>query len=173
MSTASWIELSSIILIVLWNGFFVAAEYAFVTVRRTRLQELVEQGSRRAPVGAHDRRGPDALHLGDAARRDALVAWRSAPSASRPSRASSSRALGLSGAARRGVAGTLAIIVAFAIITTLHVVLGEIVPKTIGLGRAERVALWVAGPCGSSSASSSRSSGRSSAWRAWSTAGSG
>ena len=48
MSTLTVIELGSIFLIVLWNAFFVAAEYAFVTVRRTRLEELIEQGSRRA-----------------------------------------------------------------------------------------------------------------------------
>ena len=48
MSTQMAIGLGSIVFIVVWNGFFVAAEYAFVTVRRTRLQELVAQGSKRA-----------------------------------------------------------------------------------------------------------------------------
>jgi len=48
VSTLTTIELASIIFIVLWNAFFVAAEYAFVTVRRTRLEELIDQGSRRA-----------------------------------------------------------------------------------------------------------------------------
>ena len=36
------------VVIVAANAFFVAAEYAFVTVRRTRLEELIAQGSRRA-----------------------------------------------------------------------------------------------------------------------------
>src|SRR5581483_4627686 len=41
-------ELLAVLLIVGANGFFVAAEYALVTVRRTRMQELIDQGSRRA-----------------------------------------------------------------------------------------------------------------------------
>jgi CBS domain containing-hemolysin-like protein len=48
LSTTTALELVSIVICVLWNGFFVAAEYAFVSVRRTRLDELVASGSRRA-----------------------------------------------------------------------------------------------------------------------------
>src|SRR5215468_4145022 len=48
MSTLTLIELLSIVVIIAWNAFFVAAEYAFVSVRRTRLEELVAQGNRRA-----------------------------------------------------------------------------------------------------------------------------
>jgi CBS domain containing-hemolysin-like protein len=145
MSTASWIELSSIIFIVLWNGFFVAAEYAFVTVRRTRLQELVEQGSRRAKAVLAIVEDP--THFISAMQLAVTLSSLALGAVGEPAFSSLvESAFGLSGDARRGVAGTLAIIVAFAIITTLHVVLGEIVPKTIGLGRAERVAIWVAGP---------------------------
>ena len=46
MTTA--LELVAVALVVAANGFFVAAEYALVTVRRTRLQELEAQGSRAA-----------------------------------------------------------------------------------------------------------------------------
>ena len=46
MTTA--LELLAVVLIVAANGFFVAAEYALVTVRRTRIQELDAQGSRAA-----------------------------------------------------------------------------------------------------------------------------
>ena len=42
------LALLAVLLIVLANGFFVAAEYALVTMRRTRVQELVDQGSRGA-----------------------------------------------------------------------------------------------------------------------------
>ena len=46
MTTA--LELVAVALVIAANGFFVAAEYALVTVRRTRLQELEAQGSRAA-----------------------------------------------------------------------------------------------------------------------------
>ena len=46
MTTA--LELLAVAVIVAANGFFVAAEYGLVTVRRTRMQELDAQGSRRA-----------------------------------------------------------------------------------------------------------------------------
>ena len=44
MSTLTAIELASIVVILAWNAFFVAAEYAFVAARRTRLRELADQG---------------------------------------------------------------------------------------------------------------------------------
>ena len=44
------LEIAAVLLIVLANGFFVAAEYALVTARRTRLQELADQGMRRAKI---------------------------------------------------------------------------------------------------------------------------
>ena len=45
MSTLTILEIVGILLIVAWNAFFVSAEYAFVAVRRTRIDELVEEGS--------------------------------------------------------------------------------------------------------------------------------
>ena len=48
MSTTTAIGLAAIALIIAWNAFFVAAEYAFVAARRTRLRELADDGSRAA-----------------------------------------------------------------------------------------------------------------------------
>ena len=45
MSALTAVEIGLIILIVAWNAFFVSAEFAFVAVRRTRIDELVEEGS--------------------------------------------------------------------------------------------------------------------------------
>ena len=50
MSIGTALELGSVVLVILWNAFFVAAEYAFVSVRHTRLDELVSQGDKRARV---------------------------------------------------------------------------------------------------------------------------
>ena len=43
-----FLELLAVVVLILLNGFFVAAEYSLVTVRRTRLKELVDEGSRPA-----------------------------------------------------------------------------------------------------------------------------
>lgn len=140
MSTLTIIEIAAIAVIILWNAFFVAAEYAFVAVRRTRIDELVEEGSataRRVRAIIDDPpRFISAVQVaitfsslalgavGEPAVSDAL-----------------SRLVGDTGAA-----AVISVIIAFAIITTLHVVLGEIVPKTLTLSRAEGVALAVAVP---------------------------
>src|SRR3954452_7370485 len=48
MSIVTVIELGLIGFFILWNAFFVSAEYAFVSVRHTRIDELIAQGDRRA-----------------------------------------------------------------------------------------------------------------------------
>jgi CBS domain containing-hemolysin-like protein len=145
MTALTATEIGSILLIVLWNGFFVAAEYAFVTVRRTRLHELIAQGSKRAASVLRIVENPthfiSAMQLAVTLSSLALGAV-GEPAISRALEG----AFGVEGKANTGLAGLLAVIIAFVLITTLHVVLGEIVPKTIGLGRAEATALWVAGP---------------------------
>ena len=138
-------EIGMIAVIIAWNAFFVAAEYAFVAVRRTRIDELVEEGS------ASAKRVQSLLQ--DPAR--FISAFQVAITLS-------SLALGavgepaVSGVFEEafgsiGVLGDSAVVVvsvvfAFAIISGLHVVLGEIVPKTVTLSRAETVALWVVLP---------------------------
>ena len=47
------ISLAIVVLLIAMNGFFVAAEFALVSVRRTRIQELVDDGSRRALLVRH------------------------------------------------------------------------------------------------------------------------
>ena len=135
MSTLTVIELGSIFLIVLWNAFFVAAEYAFVTVRRTRLEELIEQGSRRAK--AVMRIVDDLPSFISAIQLAITLSSLALGAVGEPA---FSRVvediLGLTGASREGLASTISVIIAFAVISTLHTVLGEIVPKTFTL--AER-----------------------------------
>jgi magnesium and cobalt exporter, CNNM family len=129
------IELIAVAVLILLNGFFVAAEYALVTVRRTRLHELEEQGNRRARLVLRLTAVPPrfiaAMQLGVTA---------------------TSLAIGAIGepALRRAfdpvMATLLAIILAFLIITFLHVVVGELMPKGLALGNSERTALFVSAP---------------------------
>ena len=145
MSTLTIIEISVIVVIIAWNAFFVSAEFAFVAVRRTRIDELVEEGSRSAKRVRHLIDDParfiSAFQVAITLSSLALGAV-GEPAVS----AVFEQVLGNVGALGEGAIAVLSVILAFALITALHVVLGEIVPKTLTLSRAESVALGVALP---------------------------
>ncbi len=133
------------VVMVIMNGFFVAAEFALVKVRGSQLDELVKQGRPFAKT---------ARWLGD--RMDASL------SACQLGITMASLALGWVGEpafARLlepvfhaiGVTSTTALhttgfIVAFTIITTLHLVIGEQAPKIYAIRRPELIVLWCALP---------------------------
>jgi putative hemolysin len=124
-----------ILLLVLGNAVFVAAEYALVTARRTRLEERARAGSRRAGV---------ALKL-----LDEPVRFISTVQVGITVFGILLGALGepfLSRYFDDWVSREVAFIISFLILTYLSVVLGELVPKSIALQRAERLAVWLAVP---------------------------
>ena len=130
-----FLELLAVAALILLNGYFVAAEYALVTVRRTRIQELAQKGDRRARavlrIVADPPRFIAAMQLGVTGASLAIGA------------------LGEQVLARVFdplFASVIAFALAFLIITFLHVVVGELVPKGIALGYSERVALAVSTP---------------------------
>jgi CBS domain containing-hemolysin-like protein len=140
------LELVAVALIVAANGFFVAAEYALVTVRRTRLQELETQGSRGArrvlALVASPPRFISAIQLGVTLSSLGLGAI-GEPVVSRLLRSPLDL---LPQSWHTGVATTISVILAFVVLSFFHVVMGEIVPKSFTLAHGERVALIVAGP---------------------------
>jgi CBS domain containing-hemolysin-like protein len=142
VSLTTAVELLVIVICVLWNAFFVAAEYAFVSVRHTRLDELVDEGSRRARTVRKIVSDPShfisAMQLGITLSSLALGALGEPAVA----RVFESAVGGVSG----GVSTAVSVALAFLVITILHVVIGEIVPKSYTLPRAESVALAVAVP---------------------------
>jgi putative hemolysin len=121
--------------LILLNAFFVAAEYALVTVRRTRMQEIEALGNRRARL---------VLRLTDEPPR--FIA------AMQLGVTGTSLAIGALGEPALSrlfdpiMATALAFAIAFLIITFLHVVAGELVPKGIALGYPEQTALAVSAP---------------------------
>jgi putative hemolysin len=124
-----------ILLLVLGNAIFVAAEYSLVTARRTRLEELAKRGNRRAKT---------ALRL-----LDEPVRFISTVQVGITVFGILLGALGepfLSRFFDDWVSRGVAFIFSFLILTYLSVVLGELVPKSIALQRAERLALWLAAP---------------------------
>ncbi len=144
--TVSWalvfLKLGLVLFLVAANGFFVAAEFAFVGVRRSRIETLAAAGKASAErlltllnnLNAYlsaSQLGITLASLG--------LGWVGEPVIARLLEQPFS---GLSEGWRHG----LSFFIAFSIITTLHIVLGEQAPKLFGLARAESVALTVSLP---------------------------
>ena len=134
------IKLFAVIVLVLANGFFVAAEFALVSVRRTRIDELVENGNVMARAVQRAVRDLDryiaATQLGITM---------------------ASLALGFLGEPTLGAlleswlgwapgGHTIGLVSAFVIITALHIIFGELAPKSIALQYPEKTSLTVAQP---------------------------
>jgi putative hemolysin len=131
----TFLELIAVLLLVAGNAFFVAAEYALVTARRSRVEELAEAGNRRARIALRIMDSPvrfigtvqlgiTAFSIGLGAVGEPLVeGWFDQP-----------------------LSAGIAFGIAYAFVTYLHVTLGELVPKAIALTKNERTALWVALP---------------------------
>lgn len=140
-------KLAVVLVLVLANAFFVASEFALVTVRRSRVAALVAEGNRRARtlVRVIDRLDAyiSAVQLGITLASLALgwIGEQTFADMFTPV-----FRLLLPSAASEIAAHSVAVAVAFATITFLHIVLGELAPKTLALERAEAVALAVARP---------------------------
>jgi CBS domain containing-hemolysin-like protein len=132
-----------VFLLVFANGFFVASEFALVGVRRSRIETLARAGNRRARIllGLIDNLSAyiSATQLGITLASLAL-GWIGEPAVAHLLEAP------LHGRVSDAVLHTIAFTIAFSIITFLHIVLGELAPKTLALERAEKTALAIAIP---------------------------
>src|SRR5256714_1930103 len=143
----AFLKLFAIALLVGTNGFFVATEFALVSVRRARLEARAAAGSKNARAALRLLNNPtifiSAVQFGITLASLAL-GWIGEPTiASMLEPIASS----IASAGRAGyIAHVLAIIIAFAAITFLHIVLGELMPKMFALERAEGLALFAARP---------------------------
>lgn len=133
-------KLAVVLVLVAANGFFVAAEFALVSVRRTRIDELVERGN---PLAKSVQRAVRDLDRTIAASQLGITIC--------------SLALGYMGEPALGrlleevfgatpVGPTLALIIAFAIITSLTIIFGELAPKSVALQYPEQTSLFAAQP---------------------------
>jgi len=129
------LELIGVGALIFVNAFFVAAEYALVTARRTRIIELHHQGNRRARAVLRITSDPPqfiaAMQLG--------VTLTSLGIGALGEQA-------LAHAFDKWISTILAVLLAYLILTFAHVVIGELVPKGVALGHAEGTALWVSAP---------------------------
>jgi CBS domain containing-hemolysin-like protein len=137
------LNLVIVVLLVLANGFFVASEFALVGVRKSRIETLAKTGDARArrllPLLNNLNAYISATQLGITLASLAL-GWIGEPAIAHLLEAP------LKGRIPETLLHTLAFTIAFSIITFLHIVLGELAPKTLALERAEKTALAIALP---------------------------
>jgi CBS domain containing-hemolysin-like protein len=133
-------------LLVLLNGFFVAAEFAIVKVRSSQLDLKAKEGHRMASLSKHIVANLDSYlsatqlgitiaslglgWIGEAVVANIIIA--------------TMEFAGFQLDAE--TAHSIAIPIAFALITILHIVFGELAPKSIAIQRPESTTLWLAGP---------------------------
>ena len=136
-------------LFILANSFFVAAEFALISVRETRIEQLIALGRPGAGTALQLKHAIDdflpAVQFGVTLASLAL-GWIGEPAVAEILLQLAGRFLRIMPAHAVLYAHTAAIVIAFAAITYFEVLLGELVPKSLALQRAERIALAVAGP---------------------------
>ncbi len=128
------------------NGFFVASEFAMVKVRKTRIEQLVNEGNFNAKIAMEALKDLDkfiaAVQLGVTISSIGL-GW-----VGEGTLAHIIEPLFefLPGISKNIATHTMSVSIAFALITFFHVVIGELIPKSIALEYTEKTALWVAKP---------------------------
>ncbi|MCA1839121.1 MAG: hemolysin family protein [Actinomycetota bacterium] len=139
-------KILSVLLLVGANAFFVAAEFALVAVRKTRIKELVDQGNRRAV--SVDKALRDINLILSGTQLGITFASLGLGAIGEPALALALKSAFnfLSSPFDAVAAHSVAAVVAFAIITFLHVVLGELVPKNAAISAPEAAALWLSAP---------------------------
>ena len=136
-------RLLAALFLIFLNGFFVASEFAFVRVRSTAVDQLVEEG----------RAGAETLQEALGSLDDYLAATQLGITVAslglgwigEPAVAALIEPL-LAPLLPEGAIHVVAVGIGFAVVTFLHVVLGELAPKTVAIAEAERLALLVAPP---------------------------
>ena len=137
-------QLLLVIFLIAMNGFFVAAELACVKIRRSRLETLIQEGSRQAKYAKkltdHLDASLSVTQLGITLASLGL-GWVGEPAVATlilPI----THAIGLDDV----IGHTISLALAFSIITGLHIVLGELTPKTMAIQNVEKIMLSVALP---------------------------
>ncbi|WP_430086515.1 hemolysin family protein [Paenibacillus ferrarius] len=140
------LNLVLVIVLVLLNGFFVAAEFALVKVRQSRLQQLVNEGSGKAKYASKVTSQLDtylsATQLGITLASLGL-GWIGEPAVSELIMEPLFHVLGLETSV---YTSAISFIVSFGFITFLHIVLGELAPKSFAIQKAEITSLWLSAP---------------------------
>ncbi|HET9376057.1 MAG TPA: hemolysin family protein [Chthoniobacterales bacterium] len=148
-SATSWdapaiiaLKLLAVVFLVLLNGFFVASEFAIVKVRSTQLDALVARGNGQARLARHVTSHLDAYlsatQLGITLASLGL-GWLGEPFLARMIEPF----FALANITSPALIETIAFSLAFGAITILHIVLGELAPKSLAIRKAVPTALWI------------------------------
>lgn len=148
MSDTAFIVLGllALVLLVAFNALFVMAEFAFVGVRRTRVEQLAREGNTRAKLL---QTAIDKLDNSIATTQLAItmagiaLGWIGEPALAGVIEPPVEAIFGWAGSA---VANTIAFVISFGIVTSAVIVFGELAPKAFTIARTEAVALWVVVP---------------------------
>lgn len=126
------------------NAFFVLSEFALVKVRRSKLEEMVKDKVTNAKLALKMTNSIDtylsACQIGITLASLAL-GWIGEPAVARLLK----EPLGAYGFSTTAV-HTISVVIAFSVITILHIVLGEQAPKLIAIAKSEKIVLWIARP---------------------------
>ena len=140
-----WLAMVLAILLVFLNGFFVAAEFALVKVRSTQIEPNVARGEKRARLTQkmieHLDAYLSATQLGITLASLAL-GWIGEPAFAQLLAPLLERMPGASPA----LGHTISLAFAFTVITVLHIIVGELAPKSIAISSPKATSLWVAAP---------------------------
>lgn len=137
-------QLLLVFFLIFMNGFFVAAEFSCVKIRPSRLETLIQEGSRQAKYA---KRLTDHLDASLSVTQLGItlaslgLGWVGEPAVATlilPV----TRFFGLDDA----IGHTVSLAVAFSIITAMHIILGELTPKTMAIQNVEKIMLTVALP---------------------------
>ncbi len=134
----------AILFLVALNGFFVASEFSIVKVRPSRLDALIKEGNTRAVQAKKVTEHLDAFlsvtQLG------ITIASLGLGWIGEPTVAKILHPVFILLHLPANVEHTLAFVLGFSVITALHIVMGELVPKSLSIQRTEQIVLFVSGP---------------------------
>lgn len=140
------LNLLLVLMLVFLNGVFVAAEFSLVKVRQSRLTQLVSEGNRMAGYALRVNRKLDA-YLSATQFGITLASlglgWIGEPAISELLVAPLMAKLGFTDAS---LISSVSVVIGFSIITFLHIVLGELAPKSLAIQRTEGSALLLSAP---------------------------
>ncbi|MFC5405670.1 hemolysin family protein [Cohnella soli] len=138
------VDLVLIAVLVFLNGFFVAAEFAMVKVRSSRIDTLAQEGHKKAKNASHLVENLDAYL--SACQLGITLASLGLGWIGEPAIARMLEPIFESTGASESLIHPISFVIGFTFITVLHIVLGELMPKTVAIRKSETVTLWTARP---------------------------